>query len=142
MEKKEANDNYESFQKRILIDIISQLPSESILAFSMPAYFVECSAYEKLALFRIEDNFSRDIIVPDCYFLITKESLSTYIEQIVDTDILAYICHYMIYKKNGEDVEMLVVVYDGCIFRLSDKIVIEDSFIKQCDSEGLYIDYL
>lgn len=58
------------------------------------------------------------------------------------THILTYLCHYMIYKKNGEDVEMLVVVYDGCIFRLSDKIKIEDSFIRQCDSEGLYIDYL
>ena len=133
---------HDMLEKKLLMQILYQLPKNSILAFPKPSYFDDCKASKLLEKFRIQDSFSKDIIIPDYYYLIGDKSRSTYIEQIANTDLLTYLCHFMIYSKCDQKIIISVMVYDNCVFCLSDEIIIEQEFMEQCEDAGLHIQKL
>lgn len=132
--------DYEILLKRLLINIITQLPQNCILAIDMPE-LAECVAFKKLKDFQIQDSFSEEAVFPDYYYLISRESIACYFKLIIETDLVSFLCHYMIYKKNEGKRDVLAVVYDSCIFNLSDEIVIDPHLIEQCKSEGIFVSF-
>lgn len=133
-------DNYDIFKEKLLMDIFNQIPNESVLAIDVPidGDFLESWTFKFLQNYQIYDSFVGDCINPSFYFLIKNEYLPTY-KCAIESELPAYLCHYMIYSNNMSEHEILVTVYDGCIFNLSEKIIIDDDLISNCEIEGIYI---
>lgn len=133
-------DNYDIFMEKLLMDIFDQIPDKSILAMDVPTDgdFLESWTFKLLQNYQINDSLAGDCIEPSYYFLVKKEYLPTYQKAIAE-ELPAYLCHYMIYSNNMSEHEIFVTVYDGCIFNLSRKIIIDDDLISNCEIEGIYI---
>lgn len=135
-----GKDNYDIFKEKLLMDIFNQIPNESVLAMDvlMNDDFLGSDTFRLLQNYRIYDSVVGDCIHPSCYFLVKKEYLPVY-KYAIESELPAYLCHYMIYSNDMSGHEILVTVYDSCIFNISRKIIIDDDLISNCESEGIYI---
>ncbi len=133
-------DNYDIFKEKLLMDIFDQIPNKSILAIDVPTDgdFLGSSTFKLLQNYQIYDSFVGDCINPSYYFLVKNEYLHIY-KYAIASELPAYLCNYMIYSSNMFEHEIFVTVYDGCIFNLSRKIIIDDDLISNCEIEGIYI---
>lgn len=69
--------------------------------------------------------------------------MPVYIDWIRCSDLPSFLIHFVIFpSSDSEDKAPLAVVYDSCIFCLSDKIEIEQQMIEQADKVHLYVQKL
>lgn len=129
---------YLPLHQEILIHVLSQLPDGAILAID-DWELEDCNVFQAMKQFRVQekiDNFEY------CY-RINKTDLPVYIDWVWESDLPSFLIHFIISPPlDSEDKKPLVVVYDSCIFCLSNKIVIDEELVEQADRAHLYIQKL
>lgn len=129
-----VQDMYIPLQQYGLIQIFSQLPNNSILA--IDSFELEdCSAFQTLEKFRIDIEFNHQHNEFSHYYQINKENLVSYIDLIRNSDLPSFLIHFAIFSNHNE---LLLRVYDCCIFCISNKICIKKEFIQQAQKVHLY----
>lgn len=125
---------YIPLQQYGLIQIFSQLPNNSILA--IDSFELEdCSAFQTLEKFRINTEFNHQHYEFSHYYQINKENLVSYMDLIRNSDLPSFLIHFAIFSNHNE---LLLRVYDCCIFCISNKICIKKEFIQQAQKVHLY----
>lgn len=129
-----VQDMYIPLQQYALIQIFSQLPNNSILA--IDSFELEdCSAFQTLEKFRINTEFNHQHYEFSHYYQISKENLVSYMDLIRNSDLPSFLIHFAIFSNHNE---LLLRVYDCCIFCISSKIRIKKEFIQQAQKVHLY----
>lgn len=129
-----VQDMYIPLQQYGLIQIFSQLPNNSILA--IDSFELEdCSAFQTLEKFRINIEFNHQHNEFSHYYQINKENLISYIDLIRNSDLPSFLIHFAIFSNHNE---LLLRVYDCCIFCISNKISIKKEFRQQAQKVHLY----
>lgn len=133
---------YIPLNQELLIKIFSQLPDGAVLA--IDSWELEdCSAFQSMKQFRLQEKFTSEQEDFSYCFRIGKADLPVYIDWIRCSDLPSFLIHFVIFpSSDSEDKAPLAVVYDSCIFCLSDKIEIEQQMIEQADKVHLYVQKL
>lgn len=122
-----VQDMYIPLQQYGLIQIFSQLPNDSILA--IDSFELEdCSAFQTLEKFRINIEFNHQHNEFSHYYQINKENLVSYMDLIRNSDLPSFLIHFAIFSNHNE---LLLSVYDCCIFCISSKICIKKNLYSK-----------